>query len=225
VVIYTLEQMRAEVQDSCEIEGGNAPSSEVTTRMLNRAKNEIVAQIEVLNQGHFTQRKTFTVAAGDASITLPDGSTSDLAVRRILGLTRTDLTADVECIIHPQWDRDKFNYADLDAISYQPRLYREGYKLYFTDRGGAAQAMTLVLRYAAAVLDLDQTDLTAKYTMIPDEWMDLITMYATLLCLPANNAGRKKYLDMYMARLETMREVVQRSTLTQPSSIEAYGGF
>jgi hypothetical protein len=222
----TLQELMSELSDNLDLEGVTRPDTDRMVRLLNRAKNEVMAQLELLGQDQFTVRKTFAVAANDASIALPDGSGADPAVKRILGLTRTDGNAPVECVIHAHWEREQYDGMEGDLIAImrgraiQPTLYREGNALYFTRTGGAAEAMTLVLRYAGKPVDLTMADLSNSYSLIPDEWTDCIAIFATIVAIPAANPARGKWSEIWKKRVETMEQAGTRLVQTGPAQVK-----
>lgn len=221
----SLQSMRRELADNLELEGVTVPSSGRLTTLLNRAKDHVVAQLELCNEGYLTVRKTFTVVSGDASIALPDGSSADVGCKRVLLINRTDLGYDLPGIVVSQWQREKHQDTDgFDTVgggSDVPVMYVEGTTLYFARRGGAVSAMTLVVSYVGEVVDIAESDLTATYARVPIEWADLIPCYATVMGIPSSNAaGRSKWVDIYRDRLQTLERSVPGRFKTGPLQVQ-----
>lgn len=209
----TLATLRTIVKDNLELEGVTPPSSERITHKLNDAKNIVCGLIDNLDQNAVVTRKDYTVTTGDASITLPDGSGADPAVRRIVGLDRVD-SSGAETPVPIIDSRRKYGYETPDdwrtwffenVAGSDLSLYREGNALYFNNPTGSPGNYTLRLRYAAVVADLSGHDLDASYSLIEDEWLDLVTLKATLMLLPATQtAAATKYLLLWNERLQQL---------------------
>lgn len=210
--LHTYADMEKEVAQNLQLEGIHAvPSPPRINTRLNRAKNEMVAKLEAFNQNHFTARKAYTVAKGDASISFPDGST-DNRFRRLLSLERTDLSGepdDVE-IIDYRHRQEAARSGWRTRTAGQIVMYIEAMSAYFIEKAGAPFAMTLLLRYANEVPDLNGQTPAAVFTGFPDEYTDLITSRATADLLPANNPGRMKWLGIVVDRLRDIRVAESR---------------
>jgi len=230
--VSTFGEMKAEVKDNLVAEGIEAPGTIRVEKLLNRAKNEIVAVMESLFENDFTTTATYTVTAGDASIALPDGytlgsalnitdpdeETAPPAFRRIIGLTRTDLGQDEEAvIIAPHQRHDQTTYTGMEGN--KPILYRQGNTLRFDSESGAGASMTLVLRYAQAVPDLTGNTDSERYDLIRVEWDDLIVTRATLHAVPAEHLAQGKYRLLYADRINQLREFGQQSIRTGPAHV------
>lgn len=205
----THELMRHEILDNLRLEGAmEVPSSERVTTALNRAKNQCVRELDTVFPAWFIVRKIYSVAAGDTSITLPDGTGGDPAVRRIVGLTRTSPEPTTRCVIVDQAQNEYYDFDNSSLSSpLTPTLYREQNTLYFCDTRGAQTAMTLLLRYTPYVPDLALSSaLSATYSYIPAEWCDLIVNLATANLLSAASGTRGKYIDNYKAGIIALQE-------------------
>ena len=223
----TVGSMKEEVKANLVTEGIGAPGTERIVKLLNRAKNEIVAVMESLYENDFTTTATYTVTSGDAYITLPDGHTTaeDLnisdptgtppACRRIIGLTRTDLGADDEVILIAPHERHD-QTVSIGMEGNKPIMYRQGNTLRFDADGGANAGMTLLLRYAQAVPDLDGATASERFDLIREEWDDLIVTRATLHAVPAEHAARNKYRELFADRIDQLRDFGQQSIRTGP---------
>lgn len=209
-------QLYEEVKDNLVLEGIDKPPNRPRLiRIINRAKDDLVALLESVDPLCFLVRKSYSVDSAAASITLPDGDTEgEPRWRRILGLSR-DYTSH-EAIVRI-YDRRSDALRESPAGFY---MYREGNTLYFNDPGGAPGSMTLLLRYSAAVDDLDGTDTTAEYDYIPEEWLDLIVMRATMDLLPAANAGRYKWKERYVDRTAVLGRSAQLAVHDSPSRVK-----
>lgn len=214
----TIKVMRRELADNLKLEGVEVPSTERLLTLLNRAKDHVAAQIELCNENQLVVRKTFTVAAGDASITLPDGSGADPAVKRVVAIRRTDTGTDIPCRVVPHYEQPV--YQDYDGyVNDEMIFYLEGITLYFAYRNGAPDAMTLVMSYVGETADATDADVTETYDLIPNEWADLIPLYATLLALPAASLARTKYAELYKDRLNTLERSVPQRFRTEPLGV------
>jgi len=230
----TIGQLINEVIDNLRFEGvDKPPETERILRALNRAKDEMVAVLESEDQNEFVTTATYSVSQGDTSITLPDGYTSAAslnitdpsgtppAFRRLIGLTRTDLGYDLDVPVIDIRDRHS-GYSFTGNTGDAPILYRQGNTLRFDSESGAFTAMTLVLRYAAQVADLDGTDETARYDLFPQEWLDLIVNRATLMLMPASLAqARAKFAEVLRDRLAQLRVSRQRQIHDGPAFVRA----
>jgi hypothetical protein len=187
----TIGAMLETVKDVMRAEGiDRVPSNERIVSALNQAKNIVVEAAYSVDPPMFESRQDYTVSQGDASITLPTGW------KKILGFHTTD-QGDYEQQIKVL-DRRSLEYRGSPAGLY---VYREGNKLYFPETGGAIRGFSGRLRYVAAVPDLDSSDLTASYTLLDDDWGDLIWRRALVDLLPASNPGLRKWSQSYDDRL------------------------
>jgi hypothetical protein len=218
----TFEDMRQELTENCELAGTKVPQQPRIVRVLNRAKDYIGSQMELCDPEVFIARSTFTVAAGDASITMP----TDFV--RLIGLTRTDTGSDIECIIIDTRERVNFQAGQWWATNFgsglntfTPALYMEGAKMYFLPTTGAGSAMTLVMRYRKRITDLVLTAIssTQTYTEIPAEWHGLIVDMATMYCLPAGAKDYAQYASRVAAGVATMQVSMTRRNMTGPAYI------
>jgi len=219
----TLAELMEEIKDNLLLEGIEPPSAKRMLRAINHAKDDVTAEMQTADQGLLTARQTYTVAAGDASITLP----ADF--RELISLVRTDQNANapVECIVKDFRQLMQYVPNPNDPVlttqaEDRPTLYREGDKLYFwnTAATGAPSAMTLVLRYGQRVADLDGTSQAASFTTIPDEWEDLIQLRATLRLIPGSHKAQPKWAGDYAARLTQMRRMVSRPIRNRPLRVQ-----
>jgi hypothetical protein len=191
----TLAQMRTEVIQNLETEQlAKMPNGDQVIRALNRAKNDVVARLEQIRPNLFVARSDTTVTAGDTSVSLPTGC------RRILGVAQVG-TDGSESKVRVYDHRDEGEKDTYDCAYW---LLLEGNALYYSDSGGWGEGTTIRIRYATSVADLSATDTGASYSLVPDEWTDLITIQATLDLLPAGHLARAKWTDRKVDRLNTL---------------------
>lgn len=186
------------VKDVLKGEGlDRVPSNERLVAALNQAK-DIVQEVGVsIDPLMFESRKDYTVAEGDASITLPDGTDSDYRWLQILGFHDISIAEPYEQPIQVL-DRRSLEYRGSPAGLW---VYREGNKLYFPETTGAIRSFTGRLRYVGAVPDLDSSDLTATFAFLDQEWSGLVWRRALVDLLPASNPGYMKWSRNYDDRL------------------------
>lgn len=195
----TLAQLRQIVQDHFKREtpnGVGTPSNDEVLTALNSAKDRVVELLEITNDLALMQRKDYSVTAGDASITLPDGTT-DPPWRRIARVTK------VESGI--EYDFDVRDQRSFEIHSCRTTMYLEGGKLYFSDVNGAPETMTLRLRYIGGVADLDGTDSAASYATLTSDWVGLIWRGALVELLPAEEKGFEKWSADYAQRAASLQ--------------------
>jgi hypothetical protein len=208
----TLKEMTAELTDNIKLGGTDAPSMARCISLINRAKDEIVTRMELLNRDVFVTRQEYTVAADDASITLPTD------FRRAVGLTRTDLSYDVDGVImdtreRAMWRSYSNNNIPIPGFTTEsggnvPIVYPEGNYLYFARKDGAPTAMTLVLRYAKRVADLAKSDIDDSFDDIPDEWHHLIVALATANALPRASGEHAKWRERFVEMVGLMQRAM-----------------
>jgi hypothetical protein len=207
--------MRTDVTENLTLEGLNPPANERVLRALNRAKDEIVAKLETINEHWFSQRKDYTVSSGDASITLPDGTGTDYVCRRVLSLTVVSDDVETPVRIY-DWNDPTLHQSEAGYS-----LYLEGTKLYFYDAGGAPETGTLRLRYAAAVDDLTGKDNEETFSFIPAELCDLIVLTATIELLPGSaKDAHGKYEARLRERFDSALRLGQRPVSDGPAGIK-----
>lgn len=188
----SLKSLIEEVLDNLKTEGvSDIPQRNTVLRAMNRSKDVIVRELELIRPTIFLKRKDYSVSSGDASVTLPDGSTTgEPAIRRIVSVdwvyNGREYRVDVK-------DRNSTAKTDFTGANFW--MYPEGDKLYFQSSSGelAEQSLTLRLRYAAVVPDLDLSDGDSEYDDIPNEWMDLLIIRTMLRLLPAKSSGYEKW--------------------------------
>lgn len=191
----TLAQMRSEVAQNLETEQlSRIPNGDQVIRALNRAKNDIVARLEQIRPNLFVAREDTSVTSGDTSVDLPD------ACRRVMGVT--EVGGDGSEYRVRVYDHRDDGEKDTSDMAYWLTL--EGGTLYHSDSAGWGSAVTIRVRYATFVADLSANDTSASYSLVPDEWTDLITIQATLDLLPAGHAARAKWSERKMDRLNTL---------------------
>lgn len=216
----TLRDMIVELKDNLMLEGATeVPGDPRLRRALNRAKDDIVARVEQVDPQQFAARHDYTVVAGVASVTLPDGATPGTPrCRRILSLTQVQNGA-IESMVK------LYDFRDI-GLKESPAgfwLYREGRLLYFNSANGAPGSMTLRLRYAAAVPDLDGTDADAAYDQLEADLIDLVVIQATLDLLPGNNVARLKWNQRLEQRWGQVERSYSRFDRSQPVRVRHVG--
>ena len=217
----TIAELREEVTENLTLEGLEAPSRKRIMRALNRAKNEIVALLELIEPLRFTAQLDYDVESGDTHLDLPGfGDASDETKwRRILGLAKVESGSNYEanvCI----YDRRDEGLRSAPAGFW---MYREANKLYFSDIAGASGAMTLRLRYNVLVADATEgsgVELDATYGYIPDDWTDLLTTRATMFLMPAKHGMAAKWGALWAERKAVLTMAASRTIHTGPSYVK-----
>lgn len=189
--------------------------------IINRAKDEVVARMELWDEDLFTARQTFNVAQGDPSITLP----SDF--RRLITLTRTDGNRDNECTIVDMRERAErvganWPYDQLagNGSGEYPLLYAESGKLYFAENTGAPASMTLLMRYRKRVADATEADASAgaEFEGV-GEWDRAIANLATARALPRSNPEQARYMEEYANDVDLFGRAINRRMDDSPIRI------
>lgn len=197
------------------------PNANELLGLVNRAKDEVVQRMELMDEaGLFAARSTFSVAAGDASITLPTD------FRRLIELRRIDSGRDEPVQVLETRTRDTALPAQTNwplASTGIGSVYEEGGLLYFVAGSGAPEAMTLRLHYRNRIADATETtaSLNAEYTGLPGEWANLVALCATHNALPANNTERNRYRQDYADGIELMRQAINRRVANRPARVRA----
>jgi hypothetical protein len=201
-MLTTVRELREQVRQDLNLEGiSPVPSDDQIMRALNRAKDSVVARLEVVDGNIFLINQIYTVTAGADRITLPQGDEGVLLVRRIV-LVQQVFTDGSRTRI-PVFDlRDESEKTLGNANFY---LWRQRGSLWFSGNTGAPSDMTLMLYYHTNVPNLTGQDLTSSYGYIPEEWTDMIGMQAVLDLLPGVHPGRIKWT---MRRDERLGELV-----------------
>lgn len=211
----TLNEMIDEVTDNLKAEGvTELPSRGHMLRTLNRAKNALVDELELYDPDLFVYRKDYSVSSGDTYITLPDGSTEgEPAVRRILGLHKIEGSAEYKIDVTSRRSQGLHDYSGASFY-----MYPERNTLWFmtADGTGAAQDMTIRLRYSSYVPDLTLSDGDAEYDDIPENWIDLLLIRATLRLLPGGSGGRAKWEALLNGREAHMIRNAKSRVRTEP---------
>ena len=186
----------------------------MVTNAMNRAARRICDQIVRLNRRELVYTKTYTVAAADAAIDLPDGSEASYPrVRRIIDIVRTDRgTPEPLQIIGG-------NEAEEHAGRYD--LIYENLTLRWANYGGAPEAMTVVMRYIAALPEATTDTLTATpFSMLSPEWIDCIVDLAAAELLPTAAAALKGALEARVAgRIGELTPIEVNKIRTGPKHI------
>lgn len=197
----TLGEMQRRLIEELNRADVDAPAAERLVEILNTAKDRLVSELEMFASDIFVARQSYAVVAGDTSVTLP----SDF--RRIIGLTRTDLTTPVEVEILDTRERylrvplQQAIYIQAQSL-YAPAVYLEADKVYFVTT--PPTSLTLLLRYAKRVADLTVSDGTSSYASIPNEWHhQLVDMAAEHAC-PAKSPEHKKIVARVVAGRQMM---------------------
>ena len=214
----TIADLVEEVKDNVVREGvKDSPNKSTLVRAINRGKNDVVAFMEQSDPLAFVAQLDYLVVAGDPSIDLPGfGTVPDEARWRSI----YRITTIVGGLEH---EAPVFVYDRRDTgVRAAPRgwwMYREANKLFFNAPEGAPGSFTLRLRYAAAVADINAADLSAEYALIPEEWLDLVVIRATLDLIPGGGAGRFKWERRWTERLDLMQRTGTRRIHQGPVSI------
>lgn len=204
----TLLEMQRRLVEELNRADADAPAPERLVEILNSAKDRLVTDLENFAPDIFVARQSFSVAQGDASITLPTD------FRRVIGLTRTDTQYPVEVEIVDSRERylrvpmQQLIYIQNHAL-YAPSMYLEADKLYFVV--APPNAMTLLLRYAKRIADLAVTDAPSTYANIPVEWHHLLVDMAAEHACPAKSPEYGKILGrVQMGRNQMATALSQR---------------
>lgn len=166
---------------------------DVMLHAINAAAREVGQEVLRLNKPTLVYTKVYTVAAGDASIALPDGSEGSYPRwRRIIEVKRTDQGEP-----WPLEVRDPRVGSDEPAICARGSwvLVPEGLTLRFAATGGCPEACTITLRYLAALPQATRADMdTALFGGLPHEWVDALIDLATARLVPTKDSGvRDRY--------------------------------
>jgi len=192
------------------------PNADELLGLVNRAKDEVVKRFELLDEDPLTQRATFNVVAGDASVTLP----SDF--RRLIQLRRTDGGRDLPVTVVDVRERDVDDRVHMwpEGAELLDGVYIENGKLWFPGVNGAAAAMTLRLHYRYRVGDATQlaASLDAEFEGFPGEYAALIADKASADAL-AVGPERDRYLGNYLAGCELMQRAASERVLDGPKRV------
>ncbi|MCK4601424.1 MAG: hypothetical protein KAU28_03090 [Phycisphaerae bacterium] len=205
----TLEDMRAALAGNLSIEDVDVANPERLTQLINRAKNHVVAMRDRYDRRWFISRKDYTVAQGDASVALPDGSGVEPAFRRLLGAKWIERAVEVPI----------YEYGDPQEKSTREAgfyLSREGRTLYFSPKTGAPAAMTLRVHYTGLVADLNSDDDAESFDRLEGDWCDLIEAYATILGVPGQRRDSVKKWEAVYASLLGNLGILAAKTLSVP---------
>ena len=206
----TLQKLRQIVKDHFARETPDTmatPSNDAILDALNSAKDRVVELVEITNNLALMQRKDYSVTVGDASITLPDGTT-DPPWRRIARVTKVESGVEYEFDVRDQ--------RSFEIHSCLTTMYLEGGKLYFSDVNGAPETMTVRVRYIGGVADLDGTDSDASYATLTSDWVGLIWRGALVELLPADERGFEKWSADYAQRAASLQVSRTRPIHTRP---------
>lgn len=203
----TLGDMLADLNDILALAGITPVAGlERNLRTLNRAKDQVVAELELMGDDVFTGRTNLSVSAGtDPSVALP----SDY--RRMVSLIRTDISPPDDCIVvngrdQAAWQNTYPVRVDL-LRNFVPTVYVEGATLYCI---GTVPAMTLMLRYRKRVADLTSSDRANSYTLLPTEWQPLVVDLAAAMLTPAGNPEHAKIMTRYRGAMNLAKDAMTR---------------
>ncbi len=220
--------IQQEVADNLVQSGAGVSPSARLARLVNRAKDSVSLELELLNENLFTARETYDeIESGDESITLP----SDF--QRLIGLTRTDGSHNQEVIIIPYQDRRSHSATTdwpisgftSDSPGNSAVMYREGNKLWFTSRDGAPSGIVLEMRFRRPPADIADSDTASSYDEIPEIYHNLIADLATAEALPMTNPNQRKYKEQYVAGVLQMRRSANRQIADKLPGIRCVDGY
>ena len=203
----TLGDMLADLNDILALAGITpVQGMERNLRTLNRAKDQVVAELELMGDDVFTGRTTLSVAAGDgSSVALPTD------YRRMVSLLRSDISPAADCIVVN--GREQADWQAAYPVNYQllsnyvPTCYVEGTSLYCI---GTVPAMSLLLRYRKRVADLTSSDRASSYSLLPTEWQPLVVDLAASMLIPAANPEHSKLLGRYRGTMNLAKDAMTR---------------
>lgn len=220
----TVADLIQELTDILTTEGVNSPPVPRVLRALNRGKDETILELEQLDDTRTAARKDYTVAAGDASITLPGEGTGagtipiDPPYRALLGVSEIqDDGHEVAIGVH---DRRQPG-VKTSGTGYW--MYPEGDKFYFADPEGAPYGLTLRLRYASYIPDATDTD--DRYRDLPVDWQRLVVLKAALALLPAGSDAHEKWQRAHQTQLVNLSSSLNRARRDTPPMIHSVDGW
>lgn len=215
----TLAELRERTTELLMLEGAaEQPNAKRLLGALNLAKNDVVGLMETLNPWAFIERVDRTVAAGDAYVSLPPQDATEAPLRRLMGVHVVNSDGSETAV-------EVLELRDPAQRYYEAGfwMYPEGRRLYFSGETGADLAMTLRLRYAAEVSNLDGTDLAAEYDYLTGDWLDVVVMQAVADLLPAANPGRAKWIGRRNERVALLTPTYGRRNSSQPLRVRQAG--
>jgi hypothetical protein len=216
------QELIDEIASNLKLSGADVPYADRMVQALNRSKDELVRDMELLSENTFTAREEFEVASGDEYIERP----ADF--RRLIGLTRTDGSRQIEVIIlDPRERRNYVEPADRPILGVaagstlgEPLMYPEGERYYFTGTTGAPVAMTLLMRYRKRVADATVPDASVTtFAPIPDEYGGLLADMATVRLIPAGSLEFGKVLARVAFGRDQMRRAYSDQQADQVQTI------
>lgn len=203
----TTQQLLRLLQSRLSLEGVDTTGrgDEVLAEALNTAARQITDAIVEVGRSLTTAWVTRSVALGDTTIALPDGSNP--SEPRLLALTecygRVGTGEPFGLLID-----DARAATDNSALrgTGSGALQMVNSQLRFLAPAGAPAAMTVTIGYIAALDNVTPAAPTATpFVALPPEWTDVIVDLATALLIPYSNAAALRYEARGLAGLERQK--------------------
>lgn len=191
----TTAQLIDAINDNLSLEmsetAGRDPA--VIGRALNAAARRLADELALSGRREHALSITRTVAQGDATVALPDGSDADEPrVRRFLELLFAR-PGGTPAPLHIFEGREVLTHAHLAAAGSLAVCW-EGLTLRWLCTSGAPLAGTLTINYLPALGELDAGDRDGTpFELLPREYLDVIIDEATARLLPAAHPARPRY--------------------------------
>lgn len=219
----TMQEMLSDLSDNLALCAVPIPSGQRLFNLLNRAKDELVSRMELLDQHLFITRQDYTVTAASTSQTLPSDFVRLVKLSRVSGNVEIDIpVVDVRRVTQ-QGDPSLDPWFLLNDPAYLTTgaAYLEANTIRPLSPAGFP-AMTMRLRYRKRVADINYYDadsLGSSYSDVPTEWQATIVDMATIDALPGDSPNMQKYSSRVNSQLALMKQAIDNRVLDAPVSV------